>query len=168
MWWLWVCGISVCLMPKFEMSVCDLCLSVINVRKFRNPGDTQTDLSHSAYGDSAQRHRAQKIPDILQTDISNLGINHAEMPHTHSTTQSTNTQTSRIYILQTYIIHTDIKNRHPRNEPITKTFGRQSSKKMTSHCKTTGSRTETELSHSAYRDPAQRHQGQKIPLQKGY
>ena len=30
-WRLWVCGISVCLMPKFEMCVCDLCLSVINV-----------------------------------------------------------------------------------------------------------------------------------------
>ena len=29
-WRLWVCGISVCLMPKFKMSVCDLCLSVIN------------------------------------------------------------------------------------------------------------------------------------------
>ena len=31
MCWVWVCSISVCLMPKFEMSVCDLCLSVINV-----------------------------------------------------------------------------------------------------------------------------------------
>ena len=30
-WRLLVCGISVCLMTKFEMSVCDLCLSVINV-----------------------------------------------------------------------------------------------------------------------------------------
>ena len=28
-WWLWVCNISVCLMPKFEMSVCRV--SVINV-----------------------------------------------------------------------------------------------------------------------------------------
>ena len=39
---------------------------------------------------------------------------------------------------------------------------------MTSHCKTTGSRTETKLSHSAYRDPEQRHPGQKIASQKGY
>ena len=30
-WRLLVCGISVCLMPEFEMSVCDLCLSVIKV-----------------------------------------------------------------------------------------------------------------------------------------
>ena len=28
----------------------------------RNPGDTQTELSHSAYGDLAQSHRGEKIP----------------------------------------------------------------------------------------------------------
>ena len=39
---------------------------------------------------------------------------------------------------------------------------------MTSHCKTTGSKTETKLSHSAYGDPAQRHPGQKIASQKEY
>ena len=68
----------------------------------RNPGDTQTELSHSAYGDPSQSiedkrshykndikathsfHKQTLITDILQTDIWNLGIKHTEMLHTNN------------------------------------------------------------------------------------
>ena len=45
------------------------------------------------------------------------------------------------HLKQKNIIDTDIQNRHPRNAPITKISGTQSSKSMTSHRKKTGTRT---------------------------
>ena len=68
----------------------------------RNPGDTQTELSHSHTeiqhrGIEDKRSHQKKdikatqsfpkqtlITDILPTHISNLGIKHKEMPHTEN------------------------------------------------------------------------------------
>ena len=57
---------------QWDVIVLDDCVAA----QRRNPGYTQTELSHSTYGDPAQSHRGRKIPDILQTDISNLDIKH--------------------------------------------------------------------------------------------